>query len=71
MKKKSPKASLVPSPCISVCTMDEDIGFCRGCLRTLEEIGEWERYDDAQKREILGKLALRRETLPDFHSGHC
>ena len=28
----------VPSPCISVCTLDDAHGRCIGCLRTIEEI---------------------------------
>ena len=28
----------VPSPCISVCRMDEATGLCQGCWRTLGEI---------------------------------
>ena len=31
----------LPSPCISVCRVDADSGWCEGCLRTLDEIAAW------------------------------
>ena len=30
-------------PCVSLCSMDDQTGFCRGCLRTYEEISGWWR----------------------------
>ncbi|HEX3036545.1 MAG TPA: DUF1289 domain-containing protein [Thermodesulfobacteriota bacterium] len=26
------------SPCIGICSIDDNTGYCRGCLKTLEEI---------------------------------
>ena len=31
----------IESPCIQVCVMDPDSGFCFGCGRTTEEIEKW------------------------------
>tara|TARA_X000000368_G_C23057758_1_gene724813 strand:+ start:3293 stop:3460 length:168 start_codon:yes stop_codon:yes gene_type:complete len=31
----------IKSPCISVCSIDEDSGFCVACNRTSEEIEKW------------------------------
>tara|TARA_B100001939_G_C16396900_1_gene386531 strand:+ start:64 stop:231 length:168 start_codon:yes stop_codon:yes gene_type:complete len=31
----------IESPCIQVCVMDPDSGFCFGCGRTMEEIEKW------------------------------
>ena len=42
----------VPSPCISVCSMNPVSGLCEGCLRTLDEIRQWSSADDAAKRAI-------------------
>jgi predicted Fe-S protein YdhL (DUF1289 family) len=61
----SPKSS-VPSPCISVCSLDEDTGFCRGCYRTGEEVEKWLRYTDAEKRAVLDALEARRQQYPDL-----
>lgn len=52
--------STVPSPCISVCRMDEATGWCAGCLRTLDEIAGWSRLDDEGKRAVLATLPGRR-----------
>ncbi len=50
----------VASPCTSVCSMDAASGFCRGCLRTLDEIAQWSRLDEAGKRAVLARLPPRR-----------
>lgn len=52
----------VPSPCISVCRMDNASGWCVGCLRTLDEIAAWSRLDDAGKRIVWARLRERRAT---------
>jgi predicted Fe-S protein YdhL (DUF1289 family) len=49
----------VPSPCVSICVMNPDTGWCEGCFRTLAEIGEWSRIDDAGKRQIWLKIGER------------
>ena len=42
---------IVPSPCISVCRISADTGWCEGCFRTLGEISAWSRSGpDAQRR---------------------
>ena len=50
----------VPSPCISVCRMDEASGWCEGCLRTLDEIAAWATLDDAARRAVWVDLGRRR-----------
>ena len=32
---------VVLSPCINICVIDEETGFCAGCQRTIEEITGW------------------------------
>lgn len=51
-------AEKVPTPCQSVCRMD-DHGHCEGCLRTLDEIGQWALLDDEGKRVIWRRIATR------------
>jgi hypothetical protein len=53
----------IPSPCISVCRMEERTGWCEGCLRTLDEIAAWSLLDNAAKRAVWKLLPKRRETL--------
>ncbi len=56
-------AEMAPaSPCIGVCLMDPQSGRCRGCLRTIAEIANWYSADAAEKRAILARLAVRRES---------
>ena len=43
---------VVPSPCISVCRVDANSGWCEGCLRTLDEIAAWSQLDNDGKRGV-------------------
>jgi predicted Fe-S protein YdhL (DUF1289 family) len=55
----------VPSPCISVCTLDPSSGCCSGCLRTLHEIATWSTMSAPAKRAVLAALPARRERAQD------
>jgi uncharacterized protein len=55
----APLIDAVPSPCIDVCRLDAQ-GLCVGCRRTLDEIAEWPRANEARRREILRALPLRK-----------
>jgi uncharacterized protein len=48
------------SPCIQVCQINAQTGFCAGCFRTQEEVARWLRYNDEEREAILGKLGKRR-----------
>jgi len=50
----------VPSPCISVCVIDQPTGLCAGCYRTLTEIAGWIDLSAAERRAVVANLALRR-----------
>jgi hypothetical protein len=56
----------VESPCIKICTYDQDSGQCRGCGRTLAEIGAWFSMTDAERRTVMEELPqrLRRFAAP-------
>ena len=49
----------LPSPCISLCRMDDATGFCEGCLRTLGEIAGWSCMQDEEKRSVWRAIELR------------
>jgi predicted Fe-S protein YdhL (DUF1289 family) len=51
------------TPCILVCSIDMNTGYCFGCGRTREEIGEWTLFSDEQRSEIMASLPARLETL--------
>jgi hypothetical protein len=50
----------VPSPCVSICVIDEPTGLCAGCYRTLGEIAGWIDLSAAERRAVIANLALRR-----------
>ncbi|HEX7791146.1 MAG TPA: DUF1289 domain-containing protein [Afipia sp.] len=52
----------MPSPCVNVCQMDPVSGLCRGCMRTIEEIGGWMDFSNPEKLAVLEKIEARRET---------
>ncbi len=49
----------VPSPCIAVCTLDDD-DVCIGCLRTADEIREWMILEREEKLAVLERVRARR-----------
>lgn len=49
----------VPSPCISVCRMDDRNGLCGGCYRSIDEIIAWSRLSDGAKRAVWRSIVLR------------
>jgi len=53
----------VPSPCINICQVDTERGWCTGCLRTLEEIANWAQSSDDVKRVVLERLTARRRAI--------
>ena len=49
----------VPSPCISICRMSEATGWCEGCYRSIDEIRQWSKSDDAAKRALWLQIEQR------------
>ncbi|WP_092585417.1 DUF1289 domain-containing protein [Rhizobium mongolense] len=47
------------TPCIHVCSIDPATGFCTGCCRTLQEIGNWMSYSDEERQRIMTVLSAR------------
>lgn len=48
----------VPSPCVSLCTLDDAGEFCRGCGRSVAEITGWREFRAAERAAV--RLRLRR-----------
>jgi predicted Fe-S protein YdhL (DUF1289 family) len=55
----------VPSPCISVCQMEEATGLCLGCRRTIDEIRDWIILTPDQKHAVLARIAERKQQLAE------
>lgn len=53
----------VETPCIKVCVLDPETGFCIGCGRTRQEIGGWLSMGPVERRSVMEGLAERVETL--------
>ena len=62
--------SAVPSPCISICAIDQVTGLCAGCLRTLDEIAVWSVLDDEEKRAVWTELDARRVAANQLEQGN-
>ena len=52
---------MIPSPCVNICTVDPDSGYCLGCSRTEDEIFKWGMIEttDEWKEENLKEIATR------------
>ncbi|MGA1343796.1 MAG: DUF1289 domain-containing protein [Hyphomonas sp.] len=49
----------IKSPCIKVCAVDGQTGFCLGCGRTLPEIGRWVQMGAQAREAVLARLPER------------
>ena len=49
----------IESPCLKICEVDMTREICRGCGRTLEEIGSWIRYTPQERTRIMAELPAR------------
>jgi uncharacterized protein len=47
------------SPCIDVCRLNPQTGYCEGCFRTLEEIRSWKTMTDSDKLGLFEALRAR------------
>ena len=54
---------VIESPCILVCAIDLETGYCHGCGRTRDEIGAWTQYSPQHRREIMDELPARIDTI--------
>ncbi|MDX2102687.1 MAG: DUF1289 domain-containing protein [Alphaproteobacteria bacterium] len=54
-----------PSPCVRVCVIDPTTGWCTGCGRTGQEIGDWLAMTGDQRRALKAALPGRLATLTD------
>ena len=52
-------AQNVPSPCISVCRMNEQSGWCEGCYRTVEELRQWGGASEQTRRAVWARIEQR------------
>ncbi|MBI1276268.1 DUF1289 domain-containing protein [bacterium] len=53
----------VPTPCVKVCKLDPDTGYCLGCFRTREEVANWLTMTDDEKRAVWASFEARQEEM--------
>jgi uncharacterized protein len=53
----------IETPCIKICVVDPETGFCIGCGRTRGEIGGWIDMTADQRRAVMDTLEERVQTL--------
>ncbi|WP_265499328.1 DUF1289 domain-containing protein [Paracoccus beibuensis] len=52
----------IASPCVGICTLDDDLRICTGCYRSLDEIASWGSLPPEARRRVIRDLPRRRRT---------
>src|SRR5262245_32669418 len=55
-------ASGPPSPCVSICRLDDKTGLCVGCFRNIDEIRDWMIMLPADRQDVLRRIDERRKS---------
>jgi uncharacterized protein len=53
----------ISSPCIQVCAVSGETGFCIGCGRTLREIAAWRSLTEQERMAIMETLPGRLQNM--------
>jgi hypothetical protein len=53
----------IETPCVKICVVDPETGFCIGCGRTRMEIGAWLGMGPTERHTIMEALPERVATL--------
>jgi predicted Fe-S protein YdhL (DUF1289 family) len=59
----APELNAISSPCILICSIDMNTGYCFGCGRTREEIAGWMTYSEEERARIMAFLGKRLEKV--------
>ena len=59
----------IQSPCIKLCFRDSN-DVCFGCRRTGEEIGNWSKYTDEEKKAVIEKTHQRTNVRGESPPGN-
>ncbi|MFP6806681.1 MAG: DUF1289 domain-containing protein [Pseudomonadales bacterium] len=54
--------SYIATPCVLICSLNDD-DICVGCLRSLDEIGQWGDADRNERLKILDNATERGKTI--------
>ncbi len=53
----------IETPCVKICVVDPETGFCIGCGRTRMEIAGWLSMEPAERHTVMAALPERVATL--------
>jgi uncharacterized protein len=59
----APASQDIETPCVKLCVIDPDSGFCIGCGRTGSEIAGWISMTPQERREVMAGLEARMASL--------
>lgn len=65
------KRAEVESPCIKICVVHPEARICTGCLRSIEEIGQWSRMSPDQRRAVMDDLPARAGAFTKRRGGRA
>ena len=51
----------IVSPCVNICTINPETGFCFGCYRTVNEITHWSELTAVERLRIIHELDDRQQ----------
>lgn len=69
MKDDIWKRDEIASPCVKLCVVHPEARLCVGCLRTIEEIGQWSRLSHEERAEVMRDLPTRAPQLAKRRGG--
>lgn len=65
------KRDEVASPCVKICVVHPQERICTGCLRTIDEITQWSRMNNDERRQIMAELPARAPRLQKRRGGRA
>ena len=53
----------IETPCVKICVVDPETGYCIGCGRTRGEIGCWIGFSPQERHAVIAGLPERMASL--------
>lgn len=63
------KRDEVDSPCVGICVLHRESGYCIGCHRTGDEIARWSRMSREERLALKAALPTREAALKPKRRG--
>lgn len=59
----------IESPCVKICVIHPAARLCTGCLRSIDEIGQWSRMTPEERSAIMAALPERKSQIAQRRGG--